>query len=174
MGKTEDKKQQITQQVIAHLLNQGLSDNGIRALAQAAGTSDRMLIYYFGTKDALINESLQFISAGMAEQLDALLGSHRRTAAQLLAEVTTATSSAMFLPMVQLWFEIVGLAARGQEPYATNAVIIANNWIDWIEAKLEQPEPDQAAELFAQVEGRLLLRVIGYPVNSDDPLEPAD
>lgn len=168
MGKTEDKKQQITQKVIAHLLDQGISDTGIRALAKAVGTSDRMLIYYFGTKDALINESLQLISAGMAEQLDALLGTHRRAGAQLLAEVTTATSSPLFRPMVQLWFEIVGLAARGKEPYATNAVIIAKGWIHWIETRLDQPQPNQAAELFAKVEGRLLLQVIGYPSQSID------
>lgn len=40
--------------------------------------SDRMLIYYFETKDALIGEVLQAIVAGLAAQLDLLLGEHKR------------------------------------------------------------------------------------------------
>jgi AcrR family transcriptional regulator len=41
-----------------HLLDRGMSELSITALAAAAGTSARMLIYHFGTKDQLVTEAL--------------------------------------------------------------------------------------------------------------------
>ena len=41
----------------AHVLAHGLGGASLRPLAKAAGTSDRMLIYHFGTKEALIRAS---------------------------------------------------------------------------------------------------------------------
>ena len=37
-----------------HVLAHGLGEASLRPLAKAAGTSDRMLLYHFGTKEALI------------------------------------------------------------------------------------------------------------------------
>lgn len=61
----------------------------------------------------------------------------------------------------QLWFEVVGLAARGQEPYAVNATAIATSWLQWIESRLENPQAGEATALFAELEGRLMIKLIG-------------
>jgi hypothetical protein len=63
--------------------------------------------------------------------------------------------------VIRLWFEVVGLAARGQEPYATNAAAIANNWLQWIQSRLEGSHKDEAMALFAELEGRLMIKLIG-------------
>jgi AcrR family transcriptional regulator len=46
----------------AHVLAEGLGGASLRPLARAAGTSDRMLLYHFGTKEALITDLLGFIA----------------------------------------------------------------------------------------------------------------
>ncbi len=161
MSKVAAKKNLAIQRTAAYLLDNGLHETGIRALAQTAGTSDRMLIYYFGSKDELLNQALRLIAAGVADQLDALLGTHRRSASRLLEELTTATKNNAFLPAVRLWFELVGLAARGREPYASNAQLLASNWIKWVTSRLENPREDEAVDLFAHLEGRLMLKIIG-------------
>ncbi|MEZ4712712.1 MAG: TetR/AcrR family transcriptional regulator [Caldilineaceae bacterium] len=161
INKVEQKKARIIQHVTQHLIEQGLADVGLRTLAKVAGTSDRMLIYYFETKDALLGEVLQTIASNFALQLDGLLGQHPRTAETLRAELWTLSSSPQFGQIIQLWFELVGLAARGQEPYAVNATAIADNWLQWIERRLEDPQAGEAIALFAELEGRLMMKLIG-------------
>lgn len=160
------KRQALSRQVAAHLLSEGLADSGIRALARAAGTSDRMLIYYFGSKEDLVRESAGLIVAGLAEQLDLLLGSGRRPRARLLDELTRACTDPAFFPMIQLWFEVVGLAARGVSPYRQLSHDIAGVFIDWIERHLLVKQQAAASDLFAHLEGRMLLHVIHWPGGS--------
>lgn len=155
------KKEVFAQKVAAFLLTHGLSDSGIRALAKAAGTSDRMLIYYFGTKEDLIRESTSLIVAGLAEQLDLVLGQNRRSPARLLEDLTNACSDPAFFPTIQLWFEVVGLAARDVAPYKKLSHDIAEVFIDWIERHLLARPRVDASDLFAHLEGRMLLHVIG-------------
>jgi hypothetical protein len=94
-------------------------------------------------------------------ELDALLGDQKRSASALLNDLLIVGTSPQFKPVIQLWFEVVGLAARGQEPYAVNATSIARNWIGWVESRLEDPQGGDAANLFAEFEGRLMLTLIG-------------
>ena len=161
MSKVKVKKQQIILAITQHLIQNGLSDVGLRTLAAVAGTSDRMLIYYFQTKDALMGEALHAIATNLASQLDSVLGQHQRSADILLEELFTLGTSPQFNPTIQLWFEVIGLAARGQAPYAANATAIANNWLQWIQSRLTNPQAGQAIALFAELEGRLLLNLIG-------------
>ncbi len=160
MSTVETKKQAAIERIANHLLTEGLNKTGLRLLAEVAGTSDRMLIYYFGSKDALLDEVLGTIAAQVTEQLDALLGTQQRTAVELLAQLTAVTSNEAFTPAVQLWFELVGLAARRQEPYLSNARVLAGNWITWIAARLEDPSEQAPEDLYAHLEGRLMLQLL--------------
>lgn len=161
MDKVTAKKAQIIQQITQYMVENGMADIGLRRLAEVAGTSDRMLIYYFETKDALIGQVLHGVATGLASQLDALLGPQKRTADVLLLELLTLSNTPHFHAVIQLWFEVVGLAARGQEPFATNATAIANSWLAWIESRIDDPQTEQAIDLFAELEGRLMLRLLG-------------
>ncbi|MGW3173778.1 TetR/AcrR family transcriptional regulator [Streptomyces sp. NPDC001153] len=52
------KRRDLLDKVRAYVLSHGLADLSLRPLAQALGTSDRMLLYYFGTKERMIAEAL--------------------------------------------------------------------------------------------------------------------
>ena len=168
MDKVAVKKQQIIAHITQHMIDNGLSDLGLRRLAAVADTSDRMLIYYFETKDALIGEVLHAIASNFTVQLDAVLGQHRRSATTLLAELLILSDSQQFNLVIQLWFGVVGLAARGQEPYAVNATAIATNWLQWIDSRLENPQVGEATALFAELEGRLMIKLLGVDLKSHE------
>lgn len=161
MNKVTQKKEKIIEKVTQHLIINGLTDVGLRTLAKKAGTSDRMLIYYFETKDGLIREVLQRMSDNFTAQLDAVLGNHQREADTLFHEVMELVKAEQFQLLLCLWFEIVGLAVRKQEPYATIAKSIGQNWLEWIDGRLKNAKEDQAKVLFAKVEGSLMLELIG-------------
>jgi AcrR family transcriptional regulator len=52
------RKTAVLEAAIEYVLEHGLSDLSLRPLAAALGTSGRMLIYYFGSKDQLIIDIL--------------------------------------------------------------------------------------------------------------------
>ena len=53
-----------------HLLSEGLSAATLRPLAAAAGTSDRMLLYYFADKEEILSATLRRVAERMLLQLD--------------------------------------------------------------------------------------------------------
>ncbi|MGW2647562.1 TetR/AcrR family transcriptional regulator [Streptomyces sp. NPDC001393] len=52
------KRRKLLGQVRAYVIRHGLTDLSLRPLARALGTSDRMLLYYFGSKERLVAEAL--------------------------------------------------------------------------------------------------------------------
>ncbi|MFE5828326.1 TetR/AcrR family transcriptional regulator [Streptomyces erythrochromogenes] len=53
------KREHLLRQVRAYVISNGLADLSLRPLAKALGTSDRMLLYYFGSKEQLLAQALE-------------------------------------------------------------------------------------------------------------------
>ncbi|WP_351234662.1 TetR/AcrR family transcriptional regulator [Streptomyces sp. NPDC002133] len=53
-----DKRADLLSRVREYVTRNGLVDLSLRPLAQALGTSDRMLLYYFGSKERLVAQAL--------------------------------------------------------------------------------------------------------------------
>ncbi len=160
--KKDLKKQAIAESIAAYLVANGFADSGIRTLAKAAGTSDRMLMYYFATKDEVIQAALMLITQSLTAHLDSLITAQTISGDQLLEVLTQAGRSEEFRPVIQLWFEIVGRAVRAEQPYRDCAQLIAANWQQWMTSKLPEAQHHQVEELFAQLEGRLMLHLIRF------------
>jgi AcrR family transcriptional regulator len=52
------KRRDLLDQVREYVMRNGLANLSLRPLARALGTSDRMLLYYFGTKERMVAEAL--------------------------------------------------------------------------------------------------------------------
>ncbi|MFE0630946.1 TetR/AcrR family transcriptional regulator [Streptomyces sp. NPDC058864] len=52
------KRRELLDRVREYVVAHGLADLSLRPMARALGTSDRMLLYYFGTKERLVAEAL--------------------------------------------------------------------------------------------------------------------
>ncbi|MGW1620100.1 TetR/AcrR family transcriptional regulator [Streptomyces sp. NPDC002172] len=52
------KRRDLLERVREYVMRNGLADLSLRPLAKALGTSDRMLLYYFGTKERMVAEAL--------------------------------------------------------------------------------------------------------------------
>ena len=58
MTKPDTRRAAILERIADHILANGLSASSLRPLAKAAGTSDRMLLYYFADKAEIITAAL--------------------------------------------------------------------------------------------------------------------
>ncbi|MCG7204685.1 TetR/AcrR family transcriptional regulator [Streptomyces arenae] len=52
------KRRDLLEQIREYVMRNGLADLSLRPLARALGTSDRMLLYYFGSKERMVAEAL--------------------------------------------------------------------------------------------------------------------
>ena len=146
--------------VAEHLLREGFRNSGLRAIAKSVGISDRMVMYYFDTKESLIAEALLLLADGLAASLEHLLPKRTTSGAKLVSVLVDSALTPDSKPMLKLWFEIVGLAVRGDEPYRTTAGLFIARWEQWIGDRLDPKYRDRAPALLAQVEGEVMIRLL--------------
>ena len=161
----------------AYVLKRGLAGLSLRPLAAAAGTSDRMLLYHFGSKQQLVADLLDYIAAEYEEALDGVLPTGRLASrAACLEAVAAATRGAAFRPYLVLWWQIVAGAAHGEPIYTAAAGTIMDRLLDWLEHLLpaNDPEPHQAAQhILMQIEGAQMLDAVGRSGIADAALAAA-
>jgi AcrR family transcriptional regulator len=165
MSVREQRREAAIERMADHLLAEGLANASLRPLAAAAGSSDRMLLYYFTDKDDVLAATLGRVAARLTAMLDAALEPGARLPANvLLGAVWSAMSSEALGPFMRVWLEVVAGAARGQEPHRAVASGILGGFADWIESHVDASDaerPGQAALLLATVDGALLLDAAG-------------
>ena len=151
-----------------YLLSEGLGAATLRPLAAAAGTSDRMLLYYFTDRDEILSATLHRIAERMLEQLDeAVPVGKPRPFRILLIEVRAALaldSMKLFMP---IWLDLASGAARGLQPHLHIAGELADGFLSWVTSRLKvearRNHAASAALLLAFVEGVHFFEAIGRP-----------
>lgn len=148
-----------------HMLAHGLAASSLRALAQAAGTSDRMLLYYFADKDELVVAALGAISLRLAEVLEVAAPAGKLAPDAALAAFAAIMRGPAVQPHMRVWLELVSLSARGVEPYRSVAGRIADYFVAWVAGRLDiaaDAERETAAvRLVATLDGLVLLDGVG-------------
>jgi AcrR family transcriptional regulator len=112
--------------VIAYLADAGVGDRSLRQIAAGAGTSHRMLIYHFGTRDALLVEVVRAVEERTREAL-ASLGA--RSPREQAIEFWQRLSDPALAPYERLFFELYGAALAGQESFAPVLDGIVTSWL---------------------------------------------
>jgi AcrR family transcriptional regulator len=164
MSKT-DRKAVLLQALTDHVLVEGLGPASLRPLAKAVGTSDRMLLYYFPDKPALIAAVLEEVAGRMMAMLQFQSSADPVQFAALQARLMPLLRDPALWPYMQLWLEMAALAARGDETCARVGGAIARGFVDWLESQLaiegKRERRAAAVSLLAGIEGAVLLTSLG-------------
>jgi AcrR family transcriptional regulator len=99
----------VVDEVAAH----GLTDRSLRDLAAAAGTSHRMLIYHFGSREGLVAAVVGHVEATQRQALREL-AEVADGPADLVRRLWARVSSPELRPFVRLFFESLA-ATRGTD-----------------------------------------------------------
>jgi AcrR family transcriptional regulator len=143
-----------------HLLDHGLPMPSLRVLADAAGTSPRMLIYHFTTRDRLVREALVEARRRQRELFDDALR-HRpgRPYADTLAAAWAVLTAEEATKYVRLFFDVHALPAT-EAPWPDFPVMATRDWLPTIEEGLRadgHPDPGTLATLTLAVVRGLFL-----------------
>jgi AcrR family transcriptional regulator len=149
-------RSELIERGIAYACRHGISALSLRPLAKALGTTAPLLIYHFGSKDALL---VEIIKAARLRQRAALAESTERglsdadAAKQLWRSISTPES----LPLAKLFFEVYALALQDPSRFPGFIEGAVHGWIDAIvPAKPTELERLEATALLAAFRGFLL------------------
>ena len=165
MMAAQNRKDEWLPLIANYVAQHGLGGASLRPLAKAIGTSDRMLIYHFGSKDELMTELLGFVSAQVMAMLDAAAqGSRAESRHACLVMLGTLMRNPMLRPFLRTWGEMLVEAEGGNALYRDSAQAIVARLDRWIRDHLPEDDPDPdaaAAQILALVEGIGVLDMAG-------------
>lgn len=162
MAKSDQKREEIAQRIAATVVSRCQLDMGVRDMAAAAGLSDRMLLYYFPDKEAVVSAVLDVIAAGITEVLKARTPTRAVTYDALKHSLSTLVEAPDAQPYLVAWQGISGHAAQGAEPFRHAAERIDRAALVWIASQLDSRERGrESARLLAVLRGAMALRVSG-------------
>ncbi len=147
---------------VEHVLRHGVGGLSLRPLAAALGTSDRMLLYYFGSRERLLEVVLDRVGDGLVAALSEAVPAGRSDPEVLLRTLWSSLRVPAVEPVLRLYVEILGQSAAQVAPFPAAARRVADRWLDWVEDRLDVPvaeRPGAAAALLATVDGLLLLQL---------------
>ena len=151
-------------------LEDGLSQLTFGRLAKRLGISDRIIVYYFPSKDDLVSEVILAMGLRLRQTLVAAFTTPAADHRELMAAAWPVVARPENDRVFALFFEANGLAAVGRDPYRELVPTLVQVWIDWA-AEFIEGTPDrrrrQAETAVALLDGLLLLRQLAGPEAGD-------
>lgn len=155
---------------LAAALEDGLSQLTFGRLAKRLGISDRIIVYYFPSKDDLVSEVILAMGLQLRQTLVAAFTTPAADHRELMAAAWPVVARPENDRVFALFFEANGLAAVGRDPYRELVPTLVQVWIDWAAEFIEgTPEHRrrQAETAVALLDGLLLLRQLVGPEAGD-------
>jgi AcrR family transcriptional regulator len=145
-------RQQLLDAAIDYVAAHGLADLSLRALAAELGTSHRMLIFHFGSKQKLWIEIARTVEERQREQLAAMVPGPERPTREALWTWWKHISDPSLWPNERLFFELYGQALQQRAHTGEFLEGIVDDWVDQVaQASIAQGVPEPIARAHARL-----------------------
>jgi AcrR family transcriptional regulator len=151
---TSQARERLLAAAVRHALDAGIADLSLRQLAAAIGTSHRMLLYHFGSREGLLVAVTQAVEE---QQRTALLGPGPGTALQDPRRSWERLSDPKLWPQERLFFELYAYALRGRPGTEGFLDGIVESWVAPVAAALVEAGADERT---ARADARLAVAVV--------------
>ncbi len=126
----KDPRGKLLNAAIDHIAARGISDLSLRELAAAIGTSHRMLIHHFGSREALWVEVIRAVEERQRALLAEVLPNPEATAGDVLRQWWIHISDESLWANERLFFEVYGQALQGRPGTVELLDGIVDSWIE--------------------------------------------
>jgi len=112
MAVDPDPRSLLLQKVVTFAANGGIAGKSLREIADGVGTSHRMLLYHFGSREGLMAAIVGIVEARQRAAMTSMTA-EAGTPRELMMGLWEQVASPDMRPFVRLFFEVFGLAAQG-------------------------------------------------------------
>ena len=160
-GKSPSPRQEeLLERSYRYVLQHGLIDMSLRHLADAIGSSPRVLLFLFGSKDGLVRELLARARQAELEMLQNAAQQGHTDLAEAAAWLWQWLSDAQHRDLLYLWVEAYGRSlTTPQGPWGGFAESTVRDWLQLLQE--HQPEDFRSTAAAAQQRTRLLATLRG-------------
>ncbi len=120
--------------ILGYVAEHGVADLSLRPLAKAVGSSPRVLLYYFGSKERMVVEVLAQARARQRVTIGALLDDRRPESSTDVCRLAWAagTSPPESLSLMRLFFAVYALALRHPDRYPGFLEGAVGDWLTFL------------------------------------------
>ncbi len=114
---------------MAHVAAHGMSDLSLRELASAIGTSHRMLLYHFGSREGLVAAIVASMEQTQRDAL-AVLADDAASPREVIERQWAQLTDPSVLPFVALFFEVLAMAVHERPGTEGFLESMTEPWLD--------------------------------------------
>ncbi len=126
-------RERLLDAVIEHFADEGLGDQSLRRVAEAIGSSHRMLLYHFGSRDGLLLAVAQEVERRTRIQVEELGEAIAGSADELIRRVWAHVADPGLAAFERLFFALYGRALQGDE---TLRPLLEGDIATWLDANV--------------------------------------
>jgi AcrR family transcriptional regulator len=142
----EAERDRLLRLTVDYVLEHGVAEMTLRSLGRTIGTNNRMLLYYFGSKEQLIGQALNAASQRFPA-FTAAMTALEDPAAPLVERLLAAWRGIAMpenLPFLRLFFEIFGQAAHNPGRFDDFLARVGHDWTNQVSGALRAEGVPQA------------------------------
>jgi AcrR family transcriptional regulator len=124
------RRQELLDALIDEFASGGIGDRSLRQVADAVGTSHRMLLHHFSSRDELMLAIVEEIERRQRSGLDTL----QTAPAEGFAAMWDDVRRPELRSFERLFFECYSRAAQGEEPFARMIPGAVDDWLNDVDA----------------------------------------
>jgi AcrR family transcriptional regulator len=144
-----DARDRLLARAVEYVAGTGVGDLSLRKLAAGIGTSHRMLIYHFGSKEGLLVDVIRAMEERQKQALADLSG---ESVADMIRGMWARLADPAMWPYERLFFELYGQALQGHPDAAPMLSGMVEGWLDLNVALGERRGvPDEVARTHARL-----------------------
>jgi AcrR family transcriptional regulator len=129
-------RQKLLERAVQYVLRHGVGGLSLRPMAKDIGTTARMLIHHFGSKETLVADILVAIEQGFAQRTAAYVGDDR-TIRFILNRMWSETAAPAMDSALRAMFEVWGQALVCPSRYESFLESLTEPWIDMLRRRFE-------------------------------------
>ena len=142
----QSARERLLDAVVGHFARDGLGDQSLRRIALAVGTSHRMLLYHFGSRDGLLLAVAQRVEARTRGVVEAMGDAVEGGTDELIRGVWAHVSDPGLADFERLFFALYGRALQGDPALVPLLESDVATWLDTNAAVAEAARPEMAPE----------------------------
>jgi AcrR family transcriptional regulator len=155
-SRDEQRRRELLLAVIATMAESGIGARSLRDIAAAAGTSHRMLLHHFGSREELLVAVVEEVESRQKDVLAEFPDDPMKAAAAMWAGLR----SPELRPFERLFFECYARAAQGEEPFNRLLPGAVDGWIAEVSKRAPAGIDETAIRLGLAVTRGLLLDLV--------------
>ena len=152
----QSRRSQLLDKLVEEFAASGVGHRSLREVAEAVGTSHRMLLHHFGSKEDLL---VAIVEAVEQRQMT-LLSDLPTRPADNFAAMWAHLSRPELRQAERLFFECYARASQGEKPFDRMVPGAVNGWLDEVDAVADVPVDRAFARLGMAVVRGLLLDLV--------------